>query len=308
MRQIRHFYIPWVTLFFCFMFFPPALAKEELSIFVKKIVPSTVVVLTYDKDGKILGQGGGFFISQSGHIITSKHVLAGANSAEVKTMDAKESSDSAKELYEKGLAFVFADDCEKASPHFEKAVKNELNNAEAHFYIGKCSSALGRHTEAIDAYQQAIRIKPDFAEAYVNLGVVYGKLGRRTEAIDAYQQAIRIKPDFAEAHYNLGTVYDSLERRTEAIGAYQQAIRIKPDFAEAHDNLAGSYMQLRRYTEAIDAYQQAIRIKPDDADVHIDLGVVYVILGDKDSALDQYKIIKTLDPKKANELFKLIYK
>jgi len=65
------------------------LAQEKLTEIVKKIEPSTVVILTYGKEGKMIGQGSGFFISQSGDIITNGHVLNGVHRAEVKTARGK---------------------------------------------------------------------------------------------------------------------------------------------------------------------------------------------------------------------------
>jgi len=53
MSRIRHFLIPSVTLFFCSRFVFIALAQEKLPEIVKKIEPSTVVILTYGKDGKV---------------------------------------------------------------------------------------------------------------------------------------------------------------------------------------------------------------------------------------------------------------
>ena len=89
MRQLRRFLIPSVTFLFCLIYFLPAPAQEKLPEIVKKIEPATVVILTYDNDGKIIGQGSGFFISEEGDIITNRHVLAGAHRAEVKTTSEK---------------------------------------------------------------------------------------------------------------------------------------------------------------------------------------------------------------------------
>ena len=89
MRQFRRFLIPPVTLFFCSIFILNAMAQEKLPEIIKKIEPSIVVILTYGKDGKMIGQGSGFFISQSGDIITNMHVLTGVHRAEVKTAKEK---------------------------------------------------------------------------------------------------------------------------------------------------------------------------------------------------------------------------
>jgi tetratricopeptide (TPR) repeat protein len=429
MRQLRRFYIPSAALLFCFIFILPALAQDKLPEIVNKIAPSTVVILTYDKDGKNMGQGSGFFISQSGDIITNKHVLAGANHAEIKTADGKvypitlivaedkdadiirasvnilggsvhplsvsssipqvgervavigtpfglertvsdgiisavreipafgkiyqisapvspgssgspvvnmkgavigvvtfqvvegqnlnfatpgqritklktekrktytqwrieqteESSDSAKEFYDKGRGFVFAGEYKKALPYFEEAVKKDPRNAEFYLIIGFCMGELGRHSEAIECYKQAIRIKPDYASAHYQIGAAYYKLGRYPEAIECNKQAIRIKPDFGQAQYNLGTVYYKLGRYSEAIDAYKEAIRIEPDDALAHNNLGVTYADLRRYPEAIEYCKQAIRIEPDFAMAHYNLGGFYADFGRHSEAIECYK-------------------
>jgi len=64
-------------------------STESLPSLIKRIEPSVVSVFTYDSKGEFLGVGSGFFINQSGDIITNYHVLQGATSAEVKTSDGK---------------------------------------------------------------------------------------------------------------------------------------------------------------------------------------------------------------------------
>jgi len=62
---------------------------ENLPTLIKIIKPSVVIVFAYDDKGEFLKLGSGFFLSQSGDIITNYHVLQGADSAEVKTSDGK---------------------------------------------------------------------------------------------------------------------------------------------------------------------------------------------------------------------------
>ena len=62
---------------------------ESLPSLIKKIKPSTVIIFTYDDKGEFLKLGSGFFLSQSGDVITNYHVIQGASSAEIKTADEK---------------------------------------------------------------------------------------------------------------------------------------------------------------------------------------------------------------------------
>lgn len=56
---------------------------------IKKVQASAVLILTYNEEGEILGQGSGFFINKNGDIITNRHVLQGARRAEVNIGEGK---------------------------------------------------------------------------------------------------------------------------------------------------------------------------------------------------------------------------
>jgi tetratricopeptide (TPR) repeat protein len=190
---------------------------------------------------------------------------------------------------------------------YKQAIRIKPDLAEAHCNLGVAFGKLGRWQDEIEACKQAVRIKPDYALAYNNLGVAYDGLGRYLDAVEAYKQAIRIEPDYVDAHYNLGVAYDGLGRWQDAIDAYKKVIKIKPDYTYAHYNLGVAYDGLGRWHDAIESYRQSVRIKPDYADAHYNLGLDYLKIGEKDSALEEYKILKALDTKQADKLFKLIY-
>ena len=59
--------------------------------------------------------------------------------------------------------------------------------------------------------------------------------------------------------------------------------------------------------DAIEAWKQVIRIDPNNATAHVNLGNAYVCLNDRGSALEQHKILKSIDPELANDLFNSIY-
>ena len=79
---------------FLFLFFLlnvyPVLGQENLPVLIKQVEPSIVVILTYNREGKILGQGTGFFINKEGDVITNYHVLQEASRAVIKKNDGKE--------------------------------------------------------------------------------------------------------------------------------------------------------------------------------------------------------------------------
>lgn len=66
-----------------------AFCQENLPVMIKRVETSIVVILTYDKGGRSIGQGSGFFVNETGDVVTSYHVLRQADRAEVKTMGGK---------------------------------------------------------------------------------------------------------------------------------------------------------------------------------------------------------------------------
>jgi len=105
----------------------------------------------------------------------------------------------------------------------------------------------------------------------------------------------------------LGDTYSSLEMYKESIDPYKQAIVKNPDYLRAYFGLAHSYGQMAMFKGAKGVLKKVISFKPDDATAHALLGITYLGLNDKKAALQEYKILKGLDPQKANLLFELIY-
>jgi len=197
----------------------------------------------------------------------------------------------------------------------ESGLEDYINTAGYWCRLGNYSYYAGMHKEAIESYKQAIMIDPDDANLHCLLGEAYNESGMYKKAIEACKQVIRIDPDLARAHLALARAYGMLGKTKEAIESFKQVIRIDPDNAQAHLTIGLSHYDSGRHKEAIEAGKRAIeagkqeiKIYPDYAMAHYYLGLAYLLLNDRDSALEQSKILESLDPKRANALFNMIYK
>jgi len=72
-------------------------------------------------------------------------------------------------------------------------------NAEFQAMRGAVLQRLGKHAEAVEAYQNAIRIAPQPGTTWVGLAISLETLGRRPEAAQAYRRALDAGSLAAEA-------------------------------------------------------------------------------------------------------------
>ncbi len=88
--MIKRSQFPAVALLLCLLVSCPRIAGAAPDELIKKVQPSTVMVLVYDQNGNLQGQGSGFMLNSQGHLITNYHVLGKAATAKVKTSDGRE--------------------------------------------------------------------------------------------------------------------------------------------------------------------------------------------------------------------------
>jgi Tfp pilus assembly protein PilF len=334
MRQLRRFLIPSVTFFFCFIFFLQALAQEKLPEIVKKIEPSTVVILTYDKDGKIIGQGSGFFISKEGDIITNRHVLAGAHRAEVKTTSGK--------VYP--ITLIVAEDKEadiiRASVNITKESVRPLSLSSSIPEVGErvavIGSPLGLERTVSDGIVSAVREIPAFGKIYqitapispgssgspvVNMrGEVIGVAtfqfveGQNLNFAIPGERIVKLKTEkgktldewkmgkteewlsSAEGLYYLGLISLWADEYEKALPYFKKAVKKDPSYADAYFQIGFCSGELGHHKEAIEAFKQVIRIQPDYTEAHYNLGVTYAVLGRHTEAIKAYKEAIGINP------------
>jgi S1-C subfamily serine protease len=80
---------------------------------------------------------------------------------------------------------------------------------------------------------EAVRLNPDYPHAYAILGVAYRRLGRHREAVEAFEEALRLKPDLARARFGLAWTHLLAGDRQQAQDALEPLERLDPEAARA---------------------------------------------------------------------------
>lgn len=323
-----------LSLILLIVFTSPAIAQDGLPEIIKKIEPSIIMVLTYDREGKLSGQGSGFFINNNGQAITNRHVLEGAVRAEVKTMDGK--------IYP--VAKIIAEDqdgdiliVEVIIPanqlHFLEISPNLPRVGEQIVVIG---NPLGLEQTVSDGIVSAVREIPIFGKIIqisapispgssgspvVNLkGEVIGVAtfqmvegqnlnfaipGSRIMELDSETpqnlsewgntKAKQILSP-AKQHYSTGVSLMLTKNYSKAISSFKMAIKEEPKFAEAFFHIGYCYDELGVHQEAVTAFKKAISLKPDFVEAYYNLGIAFDELKQYQESIESYQQASDLKP------------
>ncbi len=167
-------------------------------------------------------------------------------------------------------------------------LRTDPQSVNAHYNLGFGLAQLGRHQEAVVAYERALEIEPDYGFAHNNLGNALTQVGRPEEAIGHFRKALELDASYAEAHHNLANVLVKENRRDEAMEHLREAVRLRPDFAEAQMNLGNLLTEKGSAAEAVTHYRSALKLKPDFAEAHNNLANALVALGRLREAISHY--------------------
>ena len=316
-----------------------AKADENLVELVKKVKPAVVLIQTFDKDNKPLGQGSGFFVDNKGHIVTNHHVIEGAYRAVVKTS-------SGMEYPVEGVIAKNADaDIVKLVVKMPDANTPFLNLSEIVPSEGQdivvIGNPLGLESTVSSGIVSAVRDIPAFGKILQitapispgssgspvinNKGEVIGiatlivTKGQNLNFAITSDKIIALKetsqtPLFSELtadsndtqlFYNKGLKESWQGNWFAAITFFQKATEKNPQDFNAWLQMGFCYHSLGRLQDAIESYKQVIRIKPDHTIAYNNLGYAYQMLGRYQDAVEAYKQAIRINPDYADAHYNL---
>ena len=107
-------------------------------------------------------------------------------------------------------------------------------------------------------------------------------LGRHEQAIEAYQRAARLLPQSVVPHLQRARALERMEKFAEAEAAYREGLKVGPNDPRLANNLAYLLANRRlRLDEALSLAKQAVARDPKRATYHDTLGVVLQLRGDE---------------------------
>jgi len=92
---------------------------------------------------------------------------------------------------------------------------------------------IGKHEEAIKAYDQALKLDTNNIEVLFNKGETLGIIGKHEEAIKYFNIILKIDPDDTETLYQKGVNLKKLGEHEQAIKYFDKALQLDPDDTDA---------------------------------------------------------------------------
>ena len=198
------------------------------------------------------------------------------------------------------------------------------------FYLGLAYLSDGQQARALECLQRAARNNPDDPEVHYRLGRLYSVAGRTEDANREYKlykdwqenqqvaeqdehdckDALRTQPialarmvcqRLADPKSSrrlilLGELYTAHRAYSDAIGPLQQAVKLEPESFEAWNGLGLSLFWLKRYQEALPALRKASTLNPQFFSTLTMLASTLHMLGDDAAALPVLERAHDLNP------------
>ena len=305
--------------------------KMELPALVKRVERGIGLIMTYDRDGKPLGQGTGFFINRKGHAVSNYHVFRGSHRAEIKLPAGTFKVDKVLAEDVKSDLLLFSVKIKSGSFRALSFHDTLPDVGERIVVIGNplgleasVSDGIVSARRKVEPFGSVIQItspispgssgSPVFSMRGEVIGVAtfQAREGQNINFAIPIANAKKLVPTgekeladltFADVGelaaagnaFSKGMVYYEAGEYGKAAAQFQAAVEEDSTDVEAYFYLGMSYRGNRPF-DAIDAFKRAVRLDPEYKEAYCNLGIVYNSQDMFKRAIDALREATELDP------------
>ncbi len=195
-----------------------------------------------------------------------------------------------------GEVFFVIQDYVSAMEFADKAVKEDMYNAESYYLKGLVFGATGNDKNAISSFQTAVEQNPKLEKAYLQLALIFAELDSSL-VIDYTNNVLSINPNDVNALYTQAMYQQEHDLLNEAMENYTKIMKIDPQMREAPFNMGYIHLvHLKLYKEAKKYFEQAIEIDKNYYEAYYNYGYCFELLGDIGNAEKIYQQALKIKP------------
>jgi tetratricopeptide (TPR) repeat protein len=173
-----------------------------------------------------------------------------------------ESSDRARALKWRGLAYFSKGDRKQAIADFSDAIELNAADAESYSNRGLCYQWDNGLDQAMQDYNRAIEINPKLAAAFANRGHVYQMKADWKQAAADFDQALTLDPKLGATYFQRGLVRLQLGELDGALADLSKALEFAPQNAEIYAARGVVFHRKGDDGKALTDYDKAIQYAP----------------------------------------------
>jgi rhomboid protease GluP len=161
----------------------------------------------------------------------------------------------------------------------QKKVKQNPQDASAHYALAHEYFTGGQIPEAIGELKRVLELQPQNANARMELGAAYLSEGQAKDAQEEFTKFVAQEPNQVDGHAGLGMALADQGNHAAAVEEYKAALRLDPRASGVYYRMGISQAQLKQYDDAIASYQKEQDQSGDDAELEAALAASYQAKG-----------------------------
>jgi protein O-GlcNAc transferase len=181
-----------------------------------------------------------------------------------------------------------------------RIIQSDPDHLQAMELLARALSAMGRHDEAVRAFQTVASALPTKSLAQTNLSLALLRAGDPHASVTVARRAIALDPMSPEAYAILGHAHNVLFQSEEAVDALLKALHLRPNYPDALLGIARAYSELGRPSTAIAALLRANEMAPTLTSPPLDLATLFREIGETDAAEEALRKAIALMPNQAH--------
>jgi len=159
-------------------------------------------------------------------------------------------------------------DVDEAITHYEVAVDEDPENAVSLGVLGIAYLNANEPEKARDVFERALAINPDSLEANHGLGIYHMREADYEQALEMLERAVALKPGDASVRVNIATTMSRLNRFEDALTHISKVLKIDDSNPDAHLVYGETLAQMGDIDGAIRHLEAALRKHPGNGGVY----------------------------------------
>lgn len=173
----------------------------------------------------------------------------------------------------------------KAATDYGQVLKTNGQATEVWLRLGITQRMLNQNEAALASFNRAIQANPANENAVLSRATLLEAMGRRTQAQEAYNQVLGINPDNGVALNNLAFLNAKAGQNLDvAMTLAERAKKRMPENPSVSDTLGYVYYEKNLTGDAIRELRQAVEAAPQNAMFRLHLAMALLKKGDKPGA------------------------